>query len=64
VPRDRTRELDCSETTDETACNECVLKQGHIDTPSGGRYVSASNLVNYEYQFKSLPVLRATASAP
>jgi len=50
VPRDRTRELDCSETTDETACNECVLKQGYIDKPSGGRYVSASNLVNYEYQ--------------
>jgi len=50
TPQDRTRELDCSETTDETACNECVLKQGYIDKPIGGRYVSAKNLVNYEYQ--------------
>lgn len=49
-PQVRAREVDCSEMADETACNECALKQGVIDKPRSGRYITQRNLVNYEYQ--------------
>ncbi|MDH5821909.1 Tox-REase-5 domain-containing protein [Luteimonas sp. RD2P54] len=49
-PQARAREVDCSEMADETACNECALKQGYIDKPSTGRYVNQRNIINYDYQ--------------
>ena len=49
-PRSKAREVDCSEMPDETACNECLLKQGHIAPPTTPRYVAQRNLINYEYQ--------------
>ncbi|HDS1655625.1 TPA: hypothetical protein QEL76_003602 [Stenotrophomonas maltophilia] len=49
-PQSKAREVDCSEMPDETACNECLLKQGFMGPPLTPRYVTQRNLVNYEYQ--------------
>jgi len=49
-PTAKAREVDCSQMPDETACNECLLKKGFIGPPVTPRYVTQSNLINYEYQ--------------
>ncbi|HIE1100038.1 MULTISPECIES: Tox-REase-5 domain-containing protein [Stenotrophomonas] len=49
-PTAKAREVDCSQMPDETACNECLLKDGFIGPPRTGRYVTRRNLINYEYQ--------------
>lgn len=49
-PKVKAREVDCSQMPDETACNECLLKEGFIGPPLTPRYVTQSNLINYEYQ--------------
>ncbi|MEX5403918.1 Tox-REase-5 domain-containing protein [Stenotrophomonas sp. WED208] len=49
-PTAKAREVDCSQMPDETACNECLLKEGFIGPPLTPRYVTQSNLINYEYQ--------------
>ncbi|HIE1100036.1 TPA: Tox-REase-5 domain-containing protein [Stenotrophomonas maltophilia] len=49
-PTAKAREVDCSQMPDETACNECLLKEGFIGPPRTGRYVTRRNLINYEYQ--------------
>jgi len=49
-PTAKAREVDCSQMPDETACNECLLKEGFIGSPRTGRYVTRRNLINYEYQ--------------
>jgi len=49
-PVAKAREVDCSQMPDETACNECLLKEGFIGPPRTGRYVTRRNLINYEYQ--------------
>jgi hypothetical protein len=49
-PTAKAREVDCWQMPDETACNECLLKEGFIGPPLTPRYVTQSNLINYEYQ--------------
>ncbi|MBO1748398.1 hypothetical protein J0657_11170 [Stenotrophomonas indicatrix] len=49
-PQTKAREVDCSQMPDETACNECLLKEGFIGPPLTPRFVTQRNLVNYEYQ--------------
>ncbi|KAG1452670.1 hypothetical protein G6F57_015898 [Rhizopus arrhizus] len=49
-PTAKAREVDCSQMPGETACNECLLKEGFIGPPRTGRYVTRRNLINYEYQ--------------
>jgi len=49
-PTAKAREVDCSQMPDETACNECLLKEGVIGPPITPRFVTQDNLINYEYQ--------------
>ncbi|MDI9273764.1 Tox-REase-5 domain-containing protein [Stenotrophomonas sp. PFBMAA-4] len=49
-PTAKAREVDCSQMPDETACNECLLKEGFIGPPITPRFVTQDNLINYEYQ--------------
>jgi hypothetical protein len=49
-PTVKAREVDCSQMPDETACNECLLKEGFIGPPITPRFVTQDNLINYEYQ--------------
>jgi len=49
-PKTKGREVDCSQMPDETACNECLLKEGFIGPPITPRFVTQDNLINYEYQ--------------
>lgn len=50
IPDSRTREADCSEASDDTACNQCELEEGFIAPSRPKRDIHATNFINFEYQ--------------
>lgn len=50
LPRDRSREADCSETDDATGCNRCRLGDGQLLPARPRRAVRRQNKFNYDYQ--------------
>ncbi|WP_295521359.1 Tox-REase-5 domain-containing protein [uncultured Stenotrophomonas sp.] len=51
-PDVRTREVDCADTPDVTACNECLLGNGRVGQPPTPRYITHKTRINYDYQLQ------------
>ncbi|WP_269792432.1 Tox-REase-5 domain-containing protein [Stenotrophomonas sp. Iso1] len=52
IPRDVAKEGDCSNTKDETQCNQCKLDQGALAPAVPRRAVRRQNKVNGDYQLQ------------
>lgn len=46
------RDADCSQMEDETACQTCALGSGWLGIPPTPRYITKGNRINYDYQLQ------------